>query len=69
MNLQKILMKENRKMFENRRSERLNYMISCKTYMKHEVVSGNRKIFVFGFKHIKQVKSINISREGVQHTS
>ena len=46
-------------MIENRRFERINNMIACKSYMKHENVPENKEVFVYGFKHIKTDKIDN----------
>ena len=43
-------------MIENRRSERINITIACKSYMKHEYVPENKETFVHGFKQPKTDK-------------
>ena len=43
-------------MIGNRRFERTNKLIACKSYMKHEKVPGNKEKFVYGFKYIKTDK-------------
>ena len=40
-------------MLENRRFERLNDKIACKSYVKREDVLENKEIFVHVFKHIQ----------------
>ena len=37
-------------MIENRRFERINNMITLKTYFKNEYVPENKEIFVYGFE-------------------
>ena len=52
-----VLMKEDYKMVVRRRLERvLNLMMDCKSYTKNEDISGNKEIFVHGFKHVKTEK-------------
>ena len=43
-------------LIENRRFDRINFLIACKFYMKHEIVPENKKVFVHGFKHVKTDK-------------
>ena len=40
-------------MIEIRHSEKINKMIACKSYMKHEDVPENKEIFVYRFKSNK----------------
>ena len=54
-----ILMKEDDKMVEKRRFERINDMISYKSYIKYEDISENKEIFIYGFKHVKTDKIDN----------
>ena len=54
-----VLMKENDKMVEKRRFERINDMISYKSYIKYEDISENKEIFIYGFKHVKTDKIDN----------
>ena len=54
-----ILMKEDYKLIEKRRFERINDMISFKSYIKYEDVSKNKEIFIYGFKHVKTDKVDN----------
>ena len=56
----KILMTEDDKMVLERRFERINNMISCKSYIKYEDIPGNKGTFIYGFKHIKTDKIDNI---------
>ena len=46
-------------MLENRRFQRINDMITCKSYMKYEDNLENQEIFINGFKHIKTDKIVN----------
>ena len=46
-------------MIEKRPFERINIMIACISYIKNEVVPGNKEIFVYGFKNIKTDKIEN----------
>ena len=48
-----ILMKEDYKMVEKRRSERITDIITCKSYIKYEDIPENKEIFIYGFKHVK----------------
>ena len=54
-----ILMKEDYKIVEKRRFERINDMITCKSYIKYEDIPENKEIFIYGFKHIKTGKIDN----------
>ena len=54
-----ILMKEDYKMIEKRRFERINDMTSFKSYIKYEDISENKEIFIYGFKHVKTDKVDN----------
>ena len=54
-----VLMKEDDKMVEKRRFERINDMISYKSYIKYEDISENKEIFIYGFKHVKTEKIDN----------
>ena len=49
----KILIKEDVEMVEKRRIERINDMITCKSYNKYENITENEEIFIYGFKHVK----------------
>ena len=48
-----ILMKEDFKMVKKRRFERINDMITSKSYNKYEEIPKNKEIFIYGFKHVK----------------
>ena len=52
-------MEENVKMAVKRRFERINIMITRKSYIKYENIPENKDIFVYGFKHIKKDKIKN----------
>ena len=52
-------MKEDDKMIVKRRFERINNMMECKSYIKNEKISGNKELFIYGFKHIKTDKIDN----------
>ena len=52
-------MKEDYKMVEQRRIERINVMITYKSYIKYEDIPENKEIFVYGYKHIKTDKIDN----------
>ena len=54
-----VLMKEDDKMVEKRRIERINDMISYKSYIKYEDLSENKEIFIYAFKHVKTDKIDN----------
>ena len=54
-----VLMKEDYKMIEQRRIERINVMITNKSYIKYEDIPENKEIFVYGYKHIKTDKIDN----------
>ena len=54
-----VLMKEDDKMVEKRRFERINDMISYKSYIEYEDFSENKEIFIYGFKHVKTDKIDN----------
>ena len=54
-----VLMKEDDKMVEKRRFERMNDMILYKSYIKYEDISENKEIFIYGFKHVKKDKIDN----------
>ena len=45
-------MKEDYKMVEKRRFERINDMITYKSYIKYEDISENKEIFIYGLKHV-----------------
>ena len=47
-----LLMKKDDKMVVKGRSERIYIMVESKSYMKHEDVSENKEIFIYGFKQI-----------------
>ena len=46
-------MKEDVKMVEKRRIERINDMITCKSYKKYGNLPENKGIFINGFKHVE----------------
>ena len=52
-------MKEVDRMVEKRRFERINDMITCKSYNKYEDFPENKKMFIYGFKHVKTDKTDN----------
>ena len=52
-------MKEDYKMVEQRRIERINVMITYKSYIKYEDIPENKEVFVYGYKHIKTDKIDN----------
>ena len=54
-----ILMKQYYKMIVKRRFERINDMITYKSYIKYEDIPENKEIFIYGFKHIKTDKIDN----------
>ena len=54
-----ILMKEDYKMIEKRRFERINDMLTYKSYIKYEDISENKEKFIYGFKHVKTDKVDN----------
>ena len=54
-----ILMKEDYKMIEKRRFERIYNAIETMTYTKYEDISENKEIFIYGFKHVKTDKVNN----------
>ena len=54
-----ILMKEDYKMIEKRRFERINDMIMYKSYIKYEDIPENKEIFIYGFKHVQTDKVDN----------
>ena len=54
-----ILMKEDYKMVEQRRFERMNDMITHKSYIKYEEIPENKEIFIYGYKHINTDKIDN----------
>ena len=54
-----ILMKEDYKMVEKRRFQRINDIITYKSYIKYEDISENKEIFIYGFKHVKTEKIDN----------
>ena len=56
---EEVLMKEDDKMVKKRRFERINDMISYKSYIKYEDISENKEIFIYGFKHVKTDKIDN----------
>ena len=45
-----VLLTSEKSMIGNRRFERINKLISCKSYIKSEDVPENKEIFVYGFK-------------------
>ena len=53
------LMKEDYKMVVKRRFERINDMITHKSYIKYEYIPENKEIFIYGFKHVKTDKIDN----------
>ena len=57
--VREILMTEDFKKVVKRRSERIYTMMESKSYMKHEGVPENKKIFIDGFKHFKTDKIHN----------
>ena len=54
-----ILMKEDYKMIEKRRFERIYNSIESMTYTKYENISENKEIFIYGSKHVKTEKIDN----------
>ena len=54
-----VLMEEDDKMVMKRRFERMNDMITCKSYIKNEDISENKEIFIYGFKHVETDKIDN----------
>ena len=54
-----ILMEDDGKLVVERRFERINNMMECKSYIKNEVISENKEIFIYGFKHNKTDKVDN----------
>ena len=54
-----ILMKEDYKMVEKRRFERINDIMEYKSYIKYEDIPENKEIFIYGFKHVKTDKLDN----------
>ena len=54
-----ILMEADKKMVENRRFERINNMITYKSYIKYEDIPENKEIFIYAFKHVKTEKIDN----------
>ena len=54
-----ILMKEDYKMVEKRRFERINDIMEYKSYIKYEDIPENKEIFIYGFKHVKTDKIDN----------
>ena len=57
--VKKILMEEDYKMILKRRFERINDIITYKSYIRYEDISENKEIFFYGFKHIKTDKIDN----------
>ena len=54
-----ILMEEDNRM---KRFERIhNMMLDCKSYTKNEVISENKEIIIYSFKHVKRINSIILS--------
>ena len=53
------LMKEDDKMVEKRRFERIYDAIETMSYTKYENISENKEIFIYGLKHIKTDKINN----------
>ena len=51
-----ILMKEDYKMDDKRRLERLYNMMQCKSYIRNDKIPENKEIFVYAFKNIKTEK-------------
>ena len=54
-----ILMKEDYKMIEKRRFERISNSIESMTSTKYENISKNKEIFIYGLKHVKTDKIDN----------
>ena len=54
-----ILMKEDYKMIEKRRFERIYNALETMTYTKYEDIPENKEIFIYGFKHVKTDKIDN----------
>ena len=54
-----ILMKEDYKMIEKRRFERIYNALETMTYTKYEDISENKEIYIYGFKHVKTDKIDN----------
>ena len=54
-----ILVKENDKTFAERRFERINNMVAAKACINKKDLLENKKIFIYGFKHIKTDKIDN----------
>ena len=54
-----ISMKEDYKMIVQRRFERINDMITCKSSIKYQDIPENKEIFIYGFKNIKTEKIDN----------
>ena len=54
-----ILMKEDYKMVEKRRFERINDIMEYKSYIKYEDIPENKEIFIYGFKRVKTDKIDN----------
>ena len=46
-------------MVVNRRFERINNMMECKSCIKKEDIPENKEIFIHGFKHVKTDKIDN----------
>ena len=61
-----ILMKEDYKMVEKRRFQRINDIITYKSYIKYEDISENKEIFIYGFKHVKTEKIDNYTLIGCE---
>ena len=51
-----IFMKAHYEMVVERRFERIDNMMECKSYIKNEEIPENKEIFIYGFKHIKTDK-------------
>ena len=49
-------MKEDDKMVVKRRFERINDLITCKSYIKYEEIPENKEILFYGFKQIETDK-------------
>ena len=59
----KSFMEEEDKMVVRRRFDRINNMMECKSYIKHE---ENKGIIIYGFKHIETDKIDNYFLIGCQ---
>ena len=52
-------MQEDDKKVKKRRFEKIFNMMECKSYTENEDISENKKIFIYGFNHIKTNKIVN----------